>query len=249
MPIPTSLVFIILGIIGLFIYFFQNKKQNKLTWIYLLLGIILILLGIIPGILISLQNNYPKNQIECEKFNEVECLENQDFCSLCSESITSSYIGCHSIEFCKNTLNKVTGEGEVLDGMTQRDQVIKKYLVSQKHFSWKTVENSKNFCVFENLDSENEIFPLYLWVRCGEFIMENGEIKEESGISGPIKIDYPNELSFYDLERFSYEVAGNGSSYSKDIKRIFPLKIQEKIFNFSSENINEKIREVVKNNF
>jgi uncharacterized membrane protein HdeD (DUF308 family) len=55
LPIPASLFFAILGIIGLVIYSFQHKKQNKSAWIYLVLGIMLILIGIIPGILMSLQ--------------------------------------------------------------------------------------------------------------------------------------------------------------------------------------------------
>jgi len=54
-PIPLSLLFIIFGIAGIIISYFQNKKQKKFAWIYLVLGIMLLLVGIIPGVLLSLQ--------------------------------------------------------------------------------------------------------------------------------------------------------------------------------------------------
>ena len=57
MPIPTSLVFVIFGIIGLITYFSQKRKQRKFTCIFLFLGIMLIILGITPGILLSLQKD------------------------------------------------------------------------------------------------------------------------------------------------------------------------------------------------
>jgi len=62
-----------------------------------------------------------------------------------------------------------------------------------------------------------------------------------SGSSGPAKIDYPNELSFYDLSKFSYEAPGDGSYYAEDIRRIFPEDIWQRIFNFDRESIIKKI--------
>jgi ribosome-associated translation inhibitor RaiA len=97
--------------------------------------------------------------------------------------------------------------------------------------------DSQNFCVVENLDPEKELFPIYVWAYCGEYIIQNGQLKTLSGSSGPVKIDYPNELSFYDSSRFSYEVPGDGSLYSEDIKRIFPENVQQKILNFDRDSI------------
>jgi uncharacterized membrane protein len=54
-PIPLSLLSMFFGITGLFVCYFQNKKQNKFVWIYFVLGITLLLLGIIPGALLCLQ--------------------------------------------------------------------------------------------------------------------------------------------------------------------------------------------------
>ena len=125
-------------------------------------------------------------------------------------------------------------------GNNQAEKAITDYLLTQKCFSWKTTTDSRNFCVIENLNpTENGLFPLYVWVRCGEFILQNGKLKELSGKSVPAKIIYPNQLSFYDLDKFSYEVPGNGSLYSKDIKTIFPLNAQKMIFGFDINNLNK----------
>lgn len=118
------------------------------------------------------------------------------------------------------------------------------YLLIQEHFSWKTGDGSHNFCAIENLKPGNELFPLYIWAYCGEYVIQDGELKTLSGSSGPAKIDYPNELSFYDLSKFSYEAPGDGSHYAEDIRRIFPEDIQQKIFNFDRENIIKRIESV-----
>ena len=129
------------------------------------------------------------------------------------------------------------------------DSAIQNYFLSQRYFSWKTKDGSRNFCIFQKLDSKNNLFPLYLWVRCGEFVMQDNELKEESGISLPVKIDYPNELSFLDLEKFSHVAPGDGSKYSEGIKNIFPLDLQRRIKDFDSKIINQRIKDVARNNF
>jgi len=126
-------------------------------------------------------------------------------------------------------------------GNDQIEKAITNYLLSQRYFSWKIKDNSYNFCAVENLRPENELFPLYVWAYCGEYIIQDGELKTLSGSSGPVKIDYPNELSFYDLSGFSYEAPGDGSHYAEDIRRIFPEEIHQKIFDFDRENIIKRI--------
>jgi len=133
-------------------------------------------------------------------------------------------------------------------GNNQVEKSITDYLLTQKYFSWKTTTGSHNFCVIENLNpTEVDLFPLCVWVRCGEFILQNGKLKELSGKSMPAKINYPNQLSFYDLSKFSYEVPGDGSLYSKDIRTIFPLNVQKMIFGFDIANLNKKIESVALN--
>jgi len=147
----------------------------------------------------------------------------------------------------KNILK--TDESIFTLGNNQLDKAIKDYFLSQERFSWKTVDDSCNFCIFENLNSENGLFPFYLWLRCGEFIIDGKEVKEKSGMSGPVKIDYPNELSFYDLQKFSHVAPRNGSLYSEDIKNIFPSNLQERIKNFDRTIINERIKNVARESF
>jgi len=129
------------------------------------------------------------------------------------------------------------------------EKSITDYLLTQKYFSWETTTNSRNFCVIENLDPEDGMFPLYVWVRCGEFILQNGKLEELSGKSVLAKINYPNHLSFYDLSKFSYEVPRDGSLHLGDIKTIFPLNVQDRIADFNVTNLNKKIEIVALDSF
>lgn len=122
------------------------------------------------------------------------------------------------------------------------DEAVTNFLLSKQDFSWKTEEGSTNFCVFQNLYPEKELFPIYIWIRCGEFKMVEGELKELSGMASPVKIDYPNELSYYDIEKFSYEKPGDGSLYDKDMKRIFPEEIWPRM-SFDLTALNNRILE------
>ena len=125
----------------------------------------------------------------------------------------------------------------IISSFPEHGQAIAKYLASQKYFAWTTEENTKNVCVFENLGNTEDLFPLSLWVLCQEYKIVDGKIQTFSGVSGPVLIDYPNELSFFDIGKFSYQVPRDGTFYSQDIKDIFPKKIQDKILNYQ-QNIN-----------
>jgi hypothetical protein len=122
---------------------------------------------------------------------------------------------------------------------SHQKQAIEDYLVLQEEFVWNTREDTWIFCSVENLQPENELFPFYVWAFCGEYTLENGQIKSISGSSLPAKINYANELSFYDFSRFSFEIPGDGSNYTTDIKRIFPNDTQEKIFGFNASHLAE----------
>jgi hypothetical protein len=130
-------------------------------------------------------------------------------------------------------------------GNDQVERAITDYLLTQSSFSWTTRDDSRNFCVVENLDGERELFPLFVWAYCTEVVIEDGVPKTVSGSSGPVKIDYPNELSFYDISRFTHEQPGDGAQYADDIKRIFPENVQRKIFSFDRTSITEKLRSAV----
>lgn len=152
-----------------------------------------------------------------------------------TENNAQTYSGCTSSA-------SPTGETTVLKNK-ELDRAVTDFLLSQKDFTWQTEPDSKNFCVFQNLDQENETFPLYIWARCGEFKRVNGELTELSGASVPVKINYPNKLTAYDLTKFTYEIPGSGSAYDDDIKKIFPQDLWPKL-NFDGRPLNAKILQV-----
>jgi hypothetical protein len=140
--------------------------------------------------------------------------------------------------------NKIENENfqhteEPILGNYAMDQAVTEFLLSLIDAR----EGGSGFCVFENLYPEKELFPIYVWARCGEFKAVSAELKEYSGFSIPIKIDYPNELSYYDQSRFSYEIPRDGSYYSQDIKEIFPEEIWPAL-NFDVTDLNEKIERI-----
>jgi hypothetical protein len=125
------------------------------------------------------------------------------------------------------------------------DEAVTEFLLSKQQFNWKTEEGSTNFCVFQNLNPESELFPIYIWIRCGEFKVVSQELKEFSGTSLPIKINYPNELSHYDIAKFSFDAPRDGSFYDKDVKIIFPENIWPRLI-FDSTSLNQRILEVAR---
>lgn len=133
----------------------------------------------------------------------------------------------------QETKININQDSIIKEKISSRDLAIEKYLLSQKDFSWQTEIGSRNACVFENLEKEDVLFPLFLWVYCQEFNLENGKVKKLSGTSGPIVLDYPNELSFFDLEEFTHQKPRDGSHYGEDIKILFSTEAQENIFNRS----------------
>lgn len=118
---------------------------------------------------------------------------------------------------------------------------IVRYLLTQNTFSWNTTEGSHHFCGIENLRPGNELFPVYIWVYCAEYGFKNGQLETLSGTSLPAKIDYPNELSYYDLGRFLHEIPRDGSLNDDDIKRIFPADAQKLISSLDKRQIIKRV--------
>ncbi len=137
-----------------------------------------------------------------------------------------------------SVINKIVNSISFVSSNSYLEKAITDFLLTQKRFSWKTDTNSKNFCVIDNLGKDNS-FPVYVWARCGEFIKEDQELKEKSGCSLPVKINYPSKLSYFHIDEFSYEVPEEGSQYSESIREIFPESIQEIIFNYHKKRIEE----------
>jgi hypothetical protein len=131
----------------------------------------------------------------------------------------------------------------------KKEKAVTDYLLTQSNFSWKTVENSRNFCVIENLNFGSESFPLYVWALCEEFTYENGVLKGASGTSVPLKINYPNELADYDPAKFSYEAPGDGEGYSTGIKNIFPIGARIKMLSYHGAGLEQKIEKIAREDF
>lgn len=147
-------------------------------------------------------------------------------------AVVSFYVSVHS-SFANSGLEKaLTG-----------------YLLKQNYFSWKNKENSRDYCAVENLNPGSEFFPLYVWELCEELSMENGALKVISGSSGPVKINYSGPLGNYDPGKFFYEAPGDGSSYSKDVGRIFPLNVQWRIRAYDASSLESKLKKDAQEDF
>ncbi len=137
-----------------------------------------------------------------------------------------------------------TGEGKSSYGFgnSQVGKAIADYLASQGAFAWQPRQESSHiFCVVENLDPKRELFPLYVWARCGKFAKENGALKELSSVSLPVKIGYPNELSYYDPASFTHEAPGDGAAYEEGVRQIFPPELQEKILGYDASMLSAEL--------
>ena len=207
----------------------KNNTKKTLT-IFLLIFII----GSIAGI-VGYSNAKITTFEECKKTNWPRSITLYDYVKYIPNAIEKECKLWTGKSFEKKLEPSNFGNDYIEKSITD-------YLLTQKYFSWKIMTDSHNFCVIENLNpTEDGLFPLYVWVRCGEFILQNNKLKELSGMSGPAKIDYPNHLSFYDLSKLSHETPRDGSLYLEDIKTIFPLNVQEVILDFNITNLNKKI--------
>ena len=126
---------------------------------------------------------------------------------------------------------------------------LERYFLGQERFSWQTKEGSWRHCTVENLEPENELFPFSVWVYCGEYLLEDGKWEELSGSSGPVKVDYPNELSYYNPSQFSHVAPRDGSYYSQDIKNIFSEEAQKSLAWIDIETILKANRQFVLKNY
>ncbi len=142
------------------------------------------------------------------------------------------------------------GESEFSSNFSNEhiEKSINLYLKSRDDFSWNTNPESFNFCSVANLDEENELFPFYVWAYCAEYIMENKNIREVNNKSLPLKINYPNEMSFYNSRLFTSESSIEGDRGSDDFNNIFPEDIREKISEFEEEPLMMKNRKEAQKN-
>lgn len=111
------------------------------------------------------------------------------------------------------------------------------YLLSQEDFSWKTIDNGTPLCVYYNWQA-SESYPLYLWVRCGEFYVADGLLKEASGMSGPAVIKKATDGTL------SHFAPMDGTVFATDTNHEFPNVIRQEIKN-NSDKINLKLNQSI----
>lgn len=120
-----------------------------------------------------------------------------------------------------------------------QDNAIKTYLLNQLDFSWKTATNSTNLCLFDYLET-NQVFPLSIWVRCGEFVESNQRITELSGVSLPALITYTGSKDLLDLKKMSHQIPESGDKFEKSLS-LFPETIVKKIKSYDQTFLDTEI--------
>lgn len=111
----------------------------------------------------------------------------------------------------------------------QLEMSLQRYFINQEDFSKQSKADSWRHCTIKNLENDNELFPYSIWIYCGEYIYEDNSWQQLSEFSGPVKVDYPNELSYFNPSQFEYEAPAVGSYYSENIKEIFSLEAQQNL--------------------
>jgi phage shock protein PspC (stress-responsive transcriptional regulator) len=70
---------------------------------------------------------------------------------------------------------------------------------------------------------------VYVWAYISEYHEENGELKQGTAASLPVA------LRFREGAIVGHEVPGDGSHYSRDIKKMFPAGLENDVLSFQSE--------------
>ncbi len=112
-----------------------------------------------------------------------------------------------------------------LDNLDIRCKIKNDYMV--KHIQ-KANFGGQVFCAHTVMGSDQagEVITEYLWAFCSEYIVENDELKQESGSRPPVVLTIESIKNSYLV--FKHELPGDGSMYMEDIKRMFSKYILER---------------------
>ncbi|MFO7874848.1 MAG: PspC domain-containing protein [Bacteroidales bacterium] len=88
-------------------------------------------------------------------------------------------------------------------------------------------------------DSNN----IYLWAYISEYYKEDGDLQQGTATSLPISLKLQRQ------EIIGYSIPGDGASYSRDVRNIFPANYHDNILSFQSRHkqVLEGLSEAVKN--
>ncbi|MDF2946419.1 MAG: hypothetical protein K0S51_1098 [Bacillales bacterium] len=98
----------------------------------------------------------------------------------------------------------------------------------------------KVISAFEILGSNKDNGEIFLWALLTEYYMDGNNLEMGTGRSGPIVLNV--ELIDDHIKIKGYVQPRDGSYYSKDIEKMFPLLTHNKIYNYSSKHIDKLIR-------
>ncbi|MDF2606362.1 MAG: hypothetical protein K0S34_552 [Bacillales bacterium] len=92
----------------------------------------------------------------------------------------------------------------------------------------------KVICSFEILGSNKDNGEIYLWALTKEYYMDGNNLVMGTGSSGPIILDV--EKLDKQLKVNGHLKPRDGRYYSEDIKKLFPVLIHNKIYNYPSKH-------------
>lgn len=104
-----------------------------------------------------------------------------------------------------------------------------KYYLENEFRNWS--ERGKKFSAHRlmGIDIENDFINVYLWAYIMEYYPAGDNIRKGSGSSIPLKLRLIQYKDSYKIVGF--ETASSGEGYGERIRKIFPKKCQDKIFN------------------
>lgn len=198
--------------------------------------LIIFLLGLLVGIIVFIQKESLKNLHKNDGKN-VLCTQDARLCP------DGSYVGRTGpdCEFSPCPEESTPFSSDFINEEMKKEITLA--LLSNESLSWQTTPGGRRFCIVQNLEPSKDLFPFYVWARCGEFTFLKDSLQERSGVSVPTMIDYPNELSYRDPARFTIRIPRDGAAYSEDIKNIFPENLHRKIYSYNNDSISKKLRD------
>lgn len=229
----------------------ENFKKNKFT-VYFLVAIIFVAFF---GVMMTKNNDNVNRGEFPDQIGEVDSdnanTDNEAvFCTMDAKICPDGSAVGRVAPDCE--FSPCPGEEvETILGNPSLDGAIREYLLSQEEFVRNIEEEGVSFCHFQNLNENNQLFPYELVAVCSEFELNNGLRNVSYGIPFIIKIDYPSELSYYDISLMTHETpqgimegeVSDGKNFVADMERIFSQKAKENAENINVRALNLGLRE------
>lgn len=130
------------------------------------------------------------------------------------------------------------------------EQAIAEFIVNERENAENRIaENEKWFVSTKIYRTDKRIsghITAYAWVLAESYYIENGEVKEGSGFSIPHIFNLNKTEHGYEV--LNYQIPGDGSNYAKDMRRMFPLDVYNKMSNVQYDGTIKNLMAENKNN-